>query len=63
MELDVNGLILLVGASVSGVVAIIKIVQNSKCTTIDCCCIKCKRDLKANPTPPSPPQKAEVVDI
>lgn len=62
MELDVNGLILLVGASVSGVVAIIKIVQNSKCTTIDCCCIKCKRDLKAKPTPPSP-QKAEVVDI
>lgn len=63
MELDVNGLILLVGAGVSGIVAIIKIVQNSKCTSIDCLCIKCKRDLKANPTPPSPSQKVEVVDV
>lgn len=45
MEWTPNDLILTIGAGSAAIAGLIAAIQKSRCSTIDCCCFKCKRDL------------------
>jgi len=56
VEMTANDIILLIGAGSGAIATLIYAVQKSRCTTIDCCCIKCKRQLGS---PKKSPQDRE----
>ena len=44
MEFDIGDLTLVITAGASAIIGIIVAIQKSKCSTIECCCMKCIRD-------------------
>lgn len=46
-----NDIILVIGAGSAAFASIVVAIQKSRCSTIDCCCIKCKREVNKIPSP------------
>lgn len=51
VEFTPNDIILVIGAGSGALASIVVAIQKSRCSTIDCCCIKCKREVSKYPSP------------
>ena len=55
VEFTPNDIILVIGAGSAALASIVVAIQKSRCSSIDCCCIKCKREV--HKLPPSPTKR------
>jgi len=46
-DFTIDQLMLFIGGVLGSIGALLLVVQKSKCEEVNCCCIKCKRDVKA----------------
>jgi len=46
VEFTPNDIILVIGAGSAALASIVVAIQKSRCSTIDCCCFKCKREVQ-----------------
>ena len=42
-----NDIILVIGAGSAALASVVVAIQKSRCSTIDCCCVKCVREVKS----------------
>jgi hypothetical protein len=51
VEFTPNDIILVIGAGSAALASIVVAIQKSRCSEIDCCCFKCKRQVPQSSSP------------
>jgi len=62
VEFTPNDIILVIGAGAAAIGSIWMAITKSRCRHIECCCIKCERDVPA-PSPKKSPRNVEEVVV
>ena len=61
VEFTPNDIILVIGAGSAALASIVVAIQKSRCSSIDCCCFKCKREVSKSPVKKVDVESQEVI--